>query len=66
VPAPAATTVDANTEEVTLGAAGETIITATKAATATHASVSSSYTLTVAAIGSAYQGGNNCIFPSIR
>lgn len=43
----ATATVNVNTGEVTLVAAGTTVITASKAATATHSAVSASYTLTV-------------------
>jgi hypothetical protein len=54
---PSTATVDMNTGAVTLVAKGTTVITAYKAATSTHASVTNTYTLTVLGIGSAYQGG---------
>ncbi len=50
-------TIDAVTGEVTLVAIGTTIITAVKAATATHETLTNTYTLAVLGIGSAYQGG---------
>ena len=43
-------TVNLTTGEVTLGAVGITIITATKTATSTHAAVAATYTLTVTAL----------------
>lgn len=46
---PATATVNATTGQVTLVAPGTTVITATKAATATHAAVINTYTLTVTA-----------------
>ncbi len=55
---PATATVDVNTGEVTLVAVGTTVITASKVATATHASVTNTYTLKVEFfVGYAYQGG---------
>jgi uncharacterized protein (TIGR02145 family) len=47
---PATATVNAATGEVTLVAVGSTVITAVKAATGTHASVTNTYTLTVTAL----------------
>jgi len=49
---PATATVNASTGEVTIVAVGTTVITAVKAATATHATVTKAYTLTVSKIPS--------------
>ena len=58
---PATATIDATTGAVTLVAEGTTLITAVKAATATHATVTNTYTLTVTVavytIGSTGPGG---------
>jgi hypothetical protein len=54
---PATATVNASTGAATLVAAGTTVITATKAPTATYAAVADTCTLTVHGIGTPYGGG---------
>jgi predicted regulator of Ras-like GTPase activity (Roadblock/LC7/MglB family) len=54
---PGTATVDTNTGAITLVAAGTTIITATRAATASYLGVTNTYLLTVVGIGSWYNGG---------
>ena len=59
----ATATVNSSTGEVTLLAAGTTVITAVKAASGTYASVTNTYTLTVTLyIGMPYQGGKVAYF----
>ena len=53
---PGTATVNASTGEVTLVAVGTTIITASKAATATHEAVTNSYTLTVTTVLITFSG----------